>query len=122
MEYSGSIQIDATLGSSIVQTIPITLSAAGMVLAREIMREDKPNGPPVCGKGLVLTDSLIERLRKMGIQSVTVEGQPVKQEGAETLESAIEALDRRFRKAGSDPLTRRLQEIYRKHIRISHGE
>lgn len=105
-----------------MQTIPITLSVAGMVLARDILREGKPDGSPVCGKGLVLTDSLIERLRKMGIQSVTVEGQPVKLEGGETLESALEALDNRFRMAGSDPLTMRLQEIYRKHIRISHGE
>lgn len=104
-----------------MQNIPITLAAAGMVLARDITRPDKPDGPPICGKGLVLSDSLLDRLRNMGIQSVAVEGRPVTLEGEATIEEALEALDRRFRKSKGDPATMKLRDIYRTHIMRAMG-
>lgn len=99
-----------------MQTIPIALAEAGMVLARDILRHDNPNGPPVCGKGISLTDALIERLKIMGISSVVVEGHPVPIDGEQTLEEMMEALDARFRKVDADPLMRKLRECYRNII------
>lgn len=99
-----------------MQNIPLSLAISGMVTAKEVVRPDKPNGPPICGKGVELTDALIERLKGMGIQSVTVEGRPIRMEGEPSLEDMLATLDKRFRKVEGDPLTMKLKAIYRKHI------
>ena len=96
-----------------MQTIPLKLAQAGMVLAREIRNPDNPDGPPVCGKGMALTSALIDRLGQKGIASVTVEGHPVKIEGEKTLDEMLAELDRRFRKVDGDAGMRMLKEIYR---------
>lgn len=102
-----------------MQHIPISLATGGMVLARDVRRENNPTSLPICGKGMPLTDSLIERLRNMGIPSVYVEGHPVEMEGERTLEEELELLDRRFRKVKDDPFMNKLKEIYR--IRLVHS-
>lgn len=98
-----------------MQRIPIMLALPGMVLARDICRQDAAGGPPICGKGLALTVSLIERLKRMGVQTITVEGRPVLMEGDKAPEELMKDLDRRFRKVEDDPLTGMLKEIYRAH-------
>lgn len=105
-----------------MQNIPLTLATAGMVVAREIKASDDPAGMTICGKGVKLTDSLINRLEQMGIQSVTVEGHPVKREGESSLEETLAALDHRFRRAGGDPLMMTIKAIYQKQIRRSMGD
>jgi hypothetical protein len=57
-----------------MQKIPLALAESGMVLARDISRHDNANGPPICGKGVTLTLSLIERLKTLGVQTVTSKG------------------------------------------------
>jgi hypothetical protein len=99
-----------------MQNIPIALAAAEMVLAKEIRRPDNPSGPPICGKGVILSLPLIMRLRDMGVQTVTVEGHPVVMPGDKPLEEQLEQLDRRFRKVMNDPLMVKLKEIYRDQI------
>lgn len=99
-----------------MQTIPIVLAEPDMILAREVKRADNPQGPPVCGRGTVLTASLIERLRNLGVKMVTVEGHPVAVEGEKTLEELLADLDRRFSKVENFPLMQRLKEIYRAGI------
>ena len=74
-----------------MQKIPLLQAGPGMVLARDIVRSDNPNGPPICGKGVELTDSLIERLKRMGVTTITVEGRPVFVEGDKSAEE-IEAM------------------------------
>ena len=105
-----------------MQTIPIAKVESEMVLAKDVRRPDNPSGPPICGKGVVLTQSLISRLRDMGIQTLTVEGHPVWMEGDVTLEEQLEALERRFKKAGTDPVMNKLKDFYRQHILRSMGE
>lgn len=105
-----------------MQTIPIALAAPEMVLARDVKRTDNPTGPPICGKGIVLTESLIERLKTMGIKMLSVEGHPVWQEGDKTLPELLELLDRRFRKVTQDPLMMQLKEIYRVRLIRSMGQ
>ena len=105
-----------------MQNIPLTLAISGLVLAKDVARSDNPAGPPVCGKGLTLTDSLIERLKDMGIQSITVEGHPIRMDGDNSLEEMLAALDRRFKKVEGDPLTMKLKMIYKKQIIKSMGD
>jgi hypothetical protein len=105
-----------------VQNIPITLAAEGMVVAKEIRSSEDPGSMTICGKGVRLTDSLIDRLRSMGIQSVTVEGHPVKAEGEATVEDMLAALDRRFSRVLDDPLMLSLKAMYRRQILRAMGE
>ncbi|HTP63964.1 MAG TPA: hypothetical protein VMJ66_01135 [Geobacteraceae bacterium] len=99
-----------------MQKIPLALAEADMVLARDVFREDNAGGPPICGKGLTLTESLIERLKSMGVQTIVVEGHPVLMSGDKSPEELLEALDYRFRKAANDPLTGKLKSIYRQYL------
>ncbi len=105
-----------------MQNIPISYAAAGMVLAKEIKLDDNPASSPICGKGITLTDSLISRLMSMGVQSVIVEGHPVRLEGEKTLEETLEILDKRFAKVSEDPLMQKLRDIYRTQIIRSMGD
>jgi hypothetical protein len=105
-----------------MQSIPISLALAGMVLARDIRSSDDPDSPPVCGKGVTLTESLIKRLDNMGIKAIAVEGHPIKMDGDKTTEEVLAALDRRFRLVREDPLMKKLRDIYREHIIRSMGQ
>ncbi len=105
-----------------MQTIPIVTATADMVLAKDVKRSDNPDGPPLCGKGVVLTSSLINRLENMGIKTVTVEGHPVWIEGDVTIEQQLAALERRFKKVANLPLMQSLMEMYRLQILRSMGE
>jgi hypothetical protein len=105
----------------LMQHIPLVLAVAGMVLAREVRRDSNPSSPPVCGKGMELTDGLIDRLRTMGIQTIYVEGHPVVMEGERTLEEELAFLDHRFRKVGDDPLMVKLKELFRARLINSWG-
>ena len=104
-----------------MQKIPISLAKPGMVLAKEVRKEEDDVSPPICGKGLVLTESLLSRLDKMGIQAVAVEGHPVEMEGDKTLDELLNALDKRFSKVMDEPLMIKLKDIYREHIIQSMG-
>lgn len=104
-----------------MQRIPISLAAAGMVVARPISNTDDPKGLPVCGKGVELTESLIQRLRDRGVQALTVEGHPVAVEGEASLEELLAALDRRFRRVDADPLMKQVKELFRQQTIRSMG-
>jgi hypothetical protein len=99
-----------------MQKIPMALVLPGMILAQDIKNEDNPDGPPLCGKGVQLTESLIDRLNRMGIQSLTVEGHPVKIEGEQSIEEELAVLDKRFKKVIDDPLMKKLKDMYRAQI------
>ncbi len=98
-----------------MQKIPLAMAEAEMVLARDIFRDDN-GGPPICGKGITLTDSLIERLKRMGVQTIVVEGHPVRMTGDKNPEDILAALDFRFRKVENDPLTGKLKRVYRQYL------
>jgi len=104
-----------------MQNIPITLAAPGMIMAKEIKASEDPASMTVCGKGVKLTESLIDRLRQMGIQSLFVEGHPIAMEGETSLEEMLAALDKRFSRVASDPLMMKIKALYVKHIQRSMG-
>jgi hypothetical protein len=105
-----------------MQTLPIALAEADMVLARDVMRVDCLDGPPLCGKGVVLTAPLIMRLRNMGVQTVTVEGHPVTIEGEKTMEDLLLDLDFRFSRVAGNPRMEQLKGFYADQIRREMGE
>jgi hypothetical protein len=93
-----------------------------MVLAKDIKNSDDPAAMTICGKGCKLTESLLDRLEQMGIQSLTVEGHPVTTEGEATLPEMLAALDKRFIRVTNDPLMMKIREMYRKQIERSMGD
>jgi hypothetical protein len=99
-----------------MQHIPLVLAKAEMVLATDVKRPNQPQGPPICGKGTPLTESLIERLAGMQVATIVVEGHPVAIEGEQTLEDQLGTLDRRFQRVAEDPLMMTIKELYRKQI------
>lgn len=105
-----------------MQKIPFSLAQPGMRLARDVIRVDNPNGPPICGKGLVLTESLIERLANLEVQSITVHGNPLAIDEAKTLQGDLESLERRFRFVSDDPLAERLKNVYRDYLVRTTGD
>ncbi len=104
-----------------MQKIPLMRAAADMVLARDVFRGDNPSGMPICGKGTVLTDSLIARFELLDIQSVYVEGHPLWEDGDTTLDDVLCDLDRRFKKVADDPLTTKLYNVYKAYLTTSMG-
>lgn len=105
-----------------MQKIPISLAEPEMVLGRDVFRNDSPAGIPICGRGTVMSDSLILRLQNMGVQSIYVEGHPLQQEGDKTLDECLAELDRRFSKASDNRLNQKLLDIYRNHIKSMMGD
>jgi hypothetical protein len=59
---------------------------------------------------------LIERLRKLGVQAITVEGHPVTEAGEKTLEGELADIEERFGPRTGDPLLMRLKEIIKDMI------
>jgi len=105
-----------------MQKIPLMLAQAGMVLARDVFRNDSPAGMPICGKDTVLTDTLIARLDHLDTKTIYVEGHPVWTEGERSLDDMLQDLDRRFEKVREDPLMVKLQDIYAAYLKQSMGE
>jgi len=90
-----------------MQKIPIHLAEPGMVLAKPIISE---TGMPLCGEETVLTESIIARLKKMQITSITLKGTPV-DSGAKQASNAecVKELNARFSKIKNDPLMDKLK-------------
>lgn len=85
-----------------MQQILTAMAAEGMVLAKDI---ETTEGRVLCGKGTVLTDTVIARLNSMDIQHITVEGHPIPVEGEKSLEEELAELEQRFsRVAAAKPL------------------
>ncbi len=105
-----------------MRILSISHAAPGMVLAREVWSSNEPNARVLCGKGIVLTETLISRLRQMGIESVSVEGLPVEAEEGQAAEDLLAALDLRFSRVTHDPLMMKIKEIYRRRILWSMRE
>lgn len=105
-----------------MQKISLSQALPGMALDREVHRPANPDGVPICGRGVILTEELIDRLQKLGVQTVTVEGNPLGVDGGKVLMDMLAQLDKRFKKVESKPLMMKLKDIYRKRIIRSMGE
>lgn len=104
-----------------MQNIPLPLARPGMVLAREVLRPTRPNGPVLFGRGVTLNEAAIERLQQIGVEFITVKGRPVAMESDETLEEQLDKLNRRFHSVEHDPGMMKLKQLFRKQIMRSMG-
>jgi len=73
-----------------MELVSITSARAGQLLAKEVTNA---NGAVLCPRGLQLTESVIERLRNAGVETLLVEGG---ESHGPTTQDRIEALQRRF--------------------------
>ena len=89
-----------------------------MRTAREV-RDEK--GRVLCPAGTVFTPELLERLGKMGVDYVTVEGHPVEFSWEKSLEEELAALERRF-SAARHPFLLELKEVLREVLQELHRE
>ncbi|HEY3308579.1 MAG TPA: hypothetical protein VGJ93_08995 [Desulfuromonadaceae bacterium] len=105
-----------------MQKIPLMLAKAGMVLAKDVFRNDSPSGIPICGKDTLLTDNLLTRLDHLDVKSIYVQGHPVWIDGDRSLDDLLESLDQRFKKVRQDPLTSKLYDIYVEYLKRSMGD
>jgi len=78
-----------------MQKILVAQAAPGMVLGRDV---ETAEGRVLCGKGTELSSALIERLKRMEISHITVEGHPVPEEGGRTLKEELALIEARFSK------------------------
>jgi hypothetical protein len=97
-----------------MQKIPINFAQKGMVLAKEVFQPGSASTMPMCGKGVILTEVLIERIIRLDIQTVCVEGHPVALPGDLSLEEQLINLDRRFQKVNDEPRMIRIREMFKK--------
>lgn len=93
-----------------MQRIPVNKLQSGMVLAKSITNE---SGMVLLSEGTVLTDSLIMRLNRMDVTTVSVEGASTTDK---TKEERLSDLDRRFSKIDKEPHMDSIKAAIRAHI------
>lgn len=89
----------------------------GMVLVKPVTN---PNGLPIVATGTTLDAAMIERLQRMELTSVYVEGDAV-DSGGKTLMELEAELDHRFRHVAHDPIQQLILRSLRAHLHDSHG-
>ena len=88
-----------------VTAVPIDQAQPGMILAKGVFR---PDGPLLCPADKPLTETLIDRFRQAGVQSVHVRAGG---EAAEADRARIAAdIEARFALTAGDPVLERLKE------------
>jgi hypothetical protein len=103
-----------------MQKIPIHLAEPGMILAKAIINE---KGMPLCVEETVLTDSIIERLKKMQIAYVILKGTPVNSGEGQVLNAeCVQELNARFLKVTGDPLMDKLRAAVEKALLAGNEE
>jgi hypothetical protein len=105
-----------------MQKIPIEFAQNGMVLAQEVFQPGSASSMPMCGKGMVLTEALIERMVRIEIKTICVEGHPVTIPGELSLEEQLALLDRRFRKVSDLPRMHQIKEMFKRSLVRSKGD
>ncbi|UCH00010.1 MAG: hypothetical protein JSU78_06155 [Deltaproteobacteria bacterium] len=101
------------------KTIPIEKLTPDMTLAIDIT---KPNGDLILGKSRRLTESIIERLKRFGVENVAVlVNEPDERQDPEYIKTKMkeieQGLDYRFRKVNHIPLMIEVKELISEHLK-----
>lgn len=88
-----------------------------MVLAKPVTNA---NGLPIVAVGTILDAAMIERLRKMELTSVYVEGDAGDSSG-KTLAELEAELEHRFRHVAHDSIQQLILRTLRAHLHATHG-
>ncbi len=101
-----------------MQRVKVEQAAPGMVIAHPI---ETPSGQILCAKGTELTEGLVERLEKIEITHLFVEGHPVDDgKPRKSLEEELSLLEQRFSSLEDNKLMSALKMIVQKHLRDKH--
>jgi len=76
-----------------MQRLPLSYIRPGMKTFEEVV---DAQGRVLCGKGIELTEPMIQKFQELGVSYITVEGTPVKLPWEKTLEEELELLEKRF--------------------------
>jgi hypothetical protein len=76
-----------------MQRLPLSYIRPGMKTFEEVV---DAQGRVLCGKGVELTESMLQKFQELGVSYITVEGTPVKLPWEKTLEEELELLEKRF--------------------------
>ncbi len=87
-----------------------------MILAEDIVRPNAASKLPIARKGAALTQSLIDQLREMGVQSLVVEQNPASDLCESALEDARDQLAHRFKHLEEIPRMMEIKVIYEKRL------
>lgn len=101
-----------------MQQILSAQAKEGMILAKDVELE---GGRILCGKGTSLTASLIDRLLRMDISNITVEGHPVQIEGEKSLQEELREMEDRFSKVKGIPPLMYLKKCLMKRLIASRS-
>ncbi len=84
---------------------------SGMKLAKAVKNE---SGMVLLGENTELSDSLIDRLERMNIESVSIIADAAKEKSPDEL---LAELDARFRKTEKEPYMADLKRLFQEHIK-----
>lgn len=91
-----------------MQKVPINLAAPGMILAKPVTNE---KGMPLCAEGTELNANLIERMKKMNVQTLVLKGHPVDLGDREkSTDERLQEIKARFAHLEGDPIMDRLRD------------
>ncbi len=101
-----------------MQKIPLSYAKPGMVLAKAIKRKD---GTVLIGQDTEVTETIINRLEKMDVNEIVVQGEPV--ELAEDSSGAsfgkrLQRLDHLFRKYKSEEWMQQVKQFLAEYFQI----
>ena len=89
----------------------------GMILAKPVTNT---NGLPIVAVGTTLDSFIIERLHRLELASVYVEGDEEDRSGKTLTEMEAE-LEHRFRRVTHDPIQKMILRVLRKHLHATHS-
>ncbi len=90
--------------------IPPSKLVAGMKLAKPVLAK---NGMVMLGEGTELSESWIERIQDMDLQSIFVEGPPIQ---TVPKEDALANLEARFAMVEGKPFMNNIKKLVKEHI------
>jgi len=102
-----------------VQQILTLQAKEGMVLAKDVVTAENR---VLCGKGTILTSTLVERFHKMDIVQLTVEGHPISSPGEKTLQEELQDIEARFSEVNKVPPLAYLKKRIMKKLVESRGQ
>lgn len=100
-----------------MQKIPLNLAKPGMILAKPSLRD---NGLVLVAENTELSETLLQRLERMDIQTITVQGHPVDLgDGGETpYAKRLARLDHLFRRHTKDAWMQKVREHIRQYFQL----
>jgi len=98
-----------------MDTVALEHAAAGMKLAKPVTNK---RGTILYSGGIVLTAAMIARLSEMGIEKITIHGDPPgTADEQESLSLEINELNVRFRYVERDPLMDKIKKLISKQLK-----